>query len=294
MASSPSTLSPLPPTSPNHPPRCSPSPEERTAARLLTIDRPEVFLVGYMTADSSGLRKFLKTIGAGAFESDARSGNELLAENGGRLCYLSFASPRPGGVKEYFNRIRGEGHGSVLEHGVFSFVLCGVSRSLTHELVRHRAGASYSQLSQRFVDESQGEYVIPRIIAADPELSAVWHDAVRHAHAAYVALADRLTAKLALSNPTDTATARRKKCRQAARSVLPNATETKIQITMNARALRHFIEKRAAVDADPEIRDVAFAMYLEAAAHSPNLFADYEVHGLPDGSNYVLTTTPKV
>ena len=82
----------------------------------------------------------------------------------GRVCYMSFAKPRPGGNHAYLNHILEVGHGSVLEHAVWCLVITGVSRSLTHELVRHRAGFSYSQLSQRYVDESVAEYVEPDAI----------------------------------------------------------------------------------------------------------------------------------
>src|ERR687886_481158 len=83
------------------------------------------------------------------------------------------------------------GHGSVLEHAVWNLIFTGVSRSLTHELVRHRH-MGYSQLSQRYVDESVAEYVEPDCIAADPELHRLWLDAVAHSHQAYIRLTERL------------------------------------------------------------------------------------------------------
>src|SRR5262249_36540115 len=132
-------------------------------------------------------------------------------------------------------------HGSVLEHAVWNFVFTGVSRSCTHELVRHRAGWAYSQLSQRYVDESVAEHVEPDVIAADPAMHQVWLDAVTHAHQAYVKLVDMLAERY---KEEPDRTQRRKLARQAARSVLPNATETKIFVSANARALRHFIEMR--------------------------------------------------
>src|SRR4029077_19466275 len=122
---------------------------------------------------------------------------EHLSEIAGRLCYMSFARPRPGGNKAYIDHIKEVGHGSVLEHAVWNFVFTGVSRSLTHELVRHRAGMGYSQLSQRYVDESVAEYVEPAVIAGDPELHAIWHEAVAQSHGAYVRLAEKLAEKLA-------------------------------------------------------------------------------------------------
>src|SRR5205085_4420758 len=118
--------------------------------------------------------------------------SEVLCETAGRICYLSFAKPRPGGNAAYLHNIKESGHGSVLEHAVWNLLVTGISRSLTHELIRHRAGFGYSQLSQRYVDESVAEYVEPDLIAADPETHAVFLDAIGHAHAAYMRLAEQL------------------------------------------------------------------------------------------------------
>src|SRR5204863_7625132 len=97
-----------------------------------------------------------------------------------------------GGNQAYLDHILEVGHGSVLEHAVWNFVFTGVSRSLTHELIRHRAGWGYSQLSQRYVDESVAEYVEPDVIAAHPELHRPWLDAVAHSHQAYMMLVEKL------------------------------------------------------------------------------------------------------
>src|SRR5438045_1886755 len=112
-------------------------------------------------------------------------------------CYMSFAKPRPGGNKAYLGHIKEVAHGSVLEHAVWNILITGVSRSLTHELVRHRAGWAYSQLSQRYVDESVAEYVEPGVIAGDPELHDLWLRSVAASHQAYVELSNRLAAKVA-------------------------------------------------------------------------------------------------
>jgi thymidylate synthase (FAD) len=160
----------------------------------------------------------------------------------------------------------------------------------------------YSQLSQRYVDESVAEYVEPDVIAADPELHAVWLEAVRHSHAAYVKLAERLNAKLAdpaaaaaaMLPPGADRTTRRKAARQAARSVLPNATETKIFVTANARALRHFLEQRGSSFAEPEIRKLACKLLDVLQKESPNLFSDYQKVPLPDGTFELTTPFKKV
>src|ERR1700712_567319 len=99
---------------------------------------------------------------------------EKLAEFAGRLCYMSQRNPAKRATRDYLENIKKQGHGSVLEHANYSLLLEGVSRSLTHELVRHRAGFSFSQLSQRYVDESQAAFVVPPAMLADEALVAAW------------------------------------------------------------------------------------------------------------------------
>lgn len=251
---------------------------------------PAVYLVGRQTIDSAELDRFLADHGV-SWQSDTEVAGEYLAETAGRVCYMSFSKPRPGGNSAYLDHIKEVGHGSVLEHAVWCFLITGVSRSLTHELVRHRAGWGFSQLSQRYVDESIAEYVEPDCIAEDPELHALWLEAVGHTHAAYVKLVEGLTKKFA-DEPDKTL--RRKMARQAARSVLPNATETKIFVTGNARALRHFIEMRASRHAETEIRKLAVAVLRILQTESPNLFGDYQLVDVGDGTQEATTPYRKV
>jgi len=269
--------------------------------QMTIVRSPQVYLIGRQMMNDGELDRFLVDHGV-TWESDSEVAAEVIAETAGRVCYMSFAKPRPGGNAAYLGHIKDVGHGSVFEHAVWSFIITGVSRSLTHELVRHRAGWAYSQLSQRYVDESVAEYVEPDIIAQDPELHAIWLDAIQHVHNSYVMLAEKLNAKLAdpaaataaLLPPDADRTLRRKTARQAARSVLPNATETKITVTANARALRHFLEQRGSVHAEPEIRKLANAMLDILVEDAPNLFGDYVKHPLPDGTFDLKTATPKV
>lgn len=255
------------------------------------IRDPKVYLVGRQAIDESALAQFLADEGVSRWSTDTEEAGEALVEVAGRLCYKSYARPRPGGNAAYIGHILEVGHGSVLEHAVFNFIITGVSRSFTHELVRHRAGFGYSQLSQRFVDESQCAFVEPDAIAEDTELHRVWLDAIESCQAAYKVLADGLTARFAA---IEDKTLRRKKAREAARSVLPNATETQIFVTGNARALRHFIEMRGDAAADAEIRKVAIAMLQALQAESPNLFGDYTVVDLPEGGQAADTPHRKV
>ena len=124
----------------------------------------------------------------------------------------------------------------------------------------------------------------PDIIASDSEMHTVWLDSIRHAHEAYARLAEGLIQKIEREYPELKGRDKRKKAREAARSVLPNATETKIFMSANARALRHFVEYRGAPDAEPEIRKVAIALLEIMRKEAPNLFGDYETKSLYDGS----------
>lgn len=255
------------------------------------IRRPSVYLVGRQVVNDSAIEQFLVDHGVAAWSTDTGVAGEKLAEIAGRVCYMSFAKPRPGGNAKYLDHIKEVGHGSVLEHAVFNLLITGVSRSFTHELVRHRAGFGFSQLSQRYVDESVAEFVEPDCIADDPELHEIFRASVEQAQAAYIRLTDGLARKFA--DVTD-ATLRRKMARQAARSVLPNATETKIFVTANARALRHFIELRCNEHAETEIRIVAGMVLEVLQKEAPNLFGDYTLEDLPDGTKAARTKWRKV
>jgi thymidylate synthase (FAD) len=257
---------------------------------IRVLREPVVYLVGRQIVDDATLDAFLRDHGV-SWETDTEQAGEHLTEVAGRLCYMSFAKPRPGGNQAYLSHILEVGHGSVLEHAVWNFVFAGISRSLTHELIRHRAGFGYSQLSQRYVDESVAEYVEPDEIAADAELHSLWLDAVAHSHQAYMALAAKLQERL--SGEPDK-TLRRKLARQAARSVLPNATETKIFVTANARALRHFIELRGNRAAEVEIRKLAIKVLQLMQKEAPHIFGDYQLVPLPDGTFEAVTEHRKV
>jgi len=258
---------------------------------LKIVRDPQVYLVGRQSVDAAEIERFLADHDVSQWTTDTEVTGEKLCEMAGRLCYMSFARPRPGGNKAYLDHILEVGHGSVLEHAVFNLLITGVSRSFTHELIRHRAGFGYSQLSQRYVDESTADFVEPDCIAEDPALHEVWMAAIRHAHEAYCQLVDGLADRHAgIADKT----LRRKIARQAARSVLPNATETKIFITANARALRHFIELRCSEHAEVEIRKVSGQVLRVLQKEAPHLFGDYELVDLPDGTQAARTEHRKV
>lgn len=215
------------------------------------------------------------------WDTDAEGG-QALAEFAGRACYQSWSKPNPATATnaDYLRHILEVGHLSVLEHGSATFYFTGVSRSFTHELIRHRH-FSYSQLSQRYVPERDAAMVEPGVIAANPELHKKFVEASEAAVRAYNELLEGLEATFA---DVPNATLRRKQARQAARAVLPNATETRIVVTGNYRAWRHFIAMRATEHADVEIRELAVATLRELQKLAPSVFNDFSISALPDGS----------
>jgi thymidylate synthase (FAD) len=208
--------------------------------------------------------------------SDAEGGPALV-EFAGRACYQSWSKPNPRTATNdgYIKHIIDVGH-----------FITGISRSCTHELIRHRH-FSYSQLSQRYVPENDSQVVMPPGLEDDPELQRILTAAADASRAAYVELLTRLEAKFA-DQPN--AILRRKQARQAARAVLPNATETRIVVTGNYRAWRHFIAMRASEHADVEIRRLAVECLRQLIQAAPAAFDDFEVTTLADGTE--VATSP--
>ncbi|MBA3578985.1 MAG: FAD-dependent thymidylate synthase [Gemmatimonadaceae bacterium] len=207
------------------------------------------------------------------------SDGEKLAEFAGRLCYMSQRNPASRQTREYLENIKRQGHGSVLEHANYSVLAEGISRSLTHELVRHRAGWGYSQLSQRYVDESEAQFVIPPAIIDDPALEKAWKSQMETAQKVYVELVDQLMERYSwVADKVH----RRKMAREAARGVLPNSTETKIVMTGNARAWRTMLELRSSEGAEMEIRRFAVTALRLMHDEAPGFFSDFEIYTADD------------
>jgi thymidylate synthase (FAD) len=204
---------------------------------------------------------------------------ERLVEYAGRLCFMSQENPAGRSTSEFVENLKKQAHGSVMEHANFSFLIEGVSRSLTHELVRHRAGFAYSQLSQRHVDESDARFVMPPGVSGDAVLEQAWIAQVEMALASYVSLVDELMRRHAWVGDK---LQRRKLAREGARSVLPNSTETCIVMTGNARAWRAMLELRGAEDADPEMRRLAVLLLRTLQREAVSFFSDFTIYTASD------------
>ncbi len=180
-------------------------------------------------------------------------------------------------VASFVNMLASMGHESPIEHVSFTFGIEGVSRSCTHQLVRHRL-ASYSQKSQRYVSEGGFDYIVPPEIEALPQAAALYKKAMAEDQEYYDKIAAMLKEKhkaALIAEGKDEKSAERaaeKMAIEDARFILPNACETKIVVTMNARSLLNFFRHRCCNRAQWEIREVADQMLKEVSAVAPNLF----------------------
>ncbi len=267
-------------------------PTPATKRSDIYVTKPKVYVIGRQTVVEEELNRFLDDEGL-TFTTDARAAAEILTEVAGRTCYMSFGKGRKTN-QEYLDNILTSKHGSVLEHAVWCLLITGVSRALTHEFVRHRAGFGYSQLSQRYVDESDARYVVPPLYQENEELRRKWQQTIECIRKAYLGLAEATTQYVQQKHPDMAPRDRRKWARQAARSILPNACETKIFVTGNSRAWRNFLELRGAAHADTEIRLLAVEIFRVLKKESPSIFHDLELADEPDGMPSVRVLHSKV
>jgi thymidylate synthase (FAD) len=218
---------------------------------------------------------------------------ECLIEFAGRVCYMSFGTKQsPKSNAEYIRNLIANGHESVLEHAGWTFVLGGISRAFTHQLVRHRVGFSFSQLSQQYHDESEAKFVRPTGIERLPKTEAAWERVTQQAKDAY----KEILADLTNSVPDPSTASQREKSRlirSIARSVLPNGIETAIVVTANARALRYFIKVRGTIVGDIEMRLAASAILQKIRPEAPSVFSEFEIVVHADGLPIVAINSTK-
>lgn len=210
---------------------------------------------------------------------------EMLIEFAGRSCYRSWANPSGKSTAAYIEHIKSVGHLSVCEHASATLRFAGVSRSWSHEAVRHRH-LSVSQESQRYVDSSEVNFLIPPAIRG----TAAENDfryACQVAHSMYSSLLCKLDGRY---EGKPLATAEKKQAREAARSVLPNATETRLVLTGNLTAWRWFCLRRASQEADAEMCEVACRVVEVLKGVAPSVFSDFERRvSEKDGREYYQT-----
>jgi len=184
---------------------------------------------------------------------------EKLIETAGRMSHLSFNKQAKDTQKEFIRMLLKKGHYSVLEHAYATFRISGVSRAFTHQLVRHRI-CSFTQQSQRYVNESDFNYVEPDSIKGNPKTHSLFTEFMERAKRSYLELQ-----KLGIKN-------------EDARFVLPNAAESQIVVTANLREWRHIVELRGSPDAQWEIRKVAIEILKILKNHAPTVFENFEIN----------------
>jgi thymidylate synthase (FAD) len=276
-----------------------------TKTGLVYLREPGVAVVSVPNVNLTGMQGFLDgfppELGFSDYLKDPTPllPSESLCKTAGQLCYLSFGPNRTVNelANQYFQNVKESGHGSVLEHANVSVLMWGISRSMTHELVRHRAGFGFSQVSQRYVGGRTLRFVERPEYADDEFLHGLFEDRIERTQREYEGITDYLLQKqkdgseiLSAERKTDL----RKKVRQAARSILPNETEAPILVTGNLRAWRHFLNMRGSEHAEVEIRRVAFETYRCLYQVAPVLFGDFEVTQFSDGTHGLKTPFPKV
>jgi thymidylate synthase (FAD) len=242
---------------------------------------PKVFLIARPSVDLDGMRRYLAEVGGGAWlerrlnEADGTpQAGELLVEFAGRACYRSWApglNPNVTKVRtdqrEYFANILGSAHGSVLEHANWSFALREVSRTFTHELIRHRAGSAFSQESLRYVRLTDIGFRVPP--ALEP---------MREQVLSIVEQLEELQVSAASALGMDEEGVPfhvKKEVTSALRRLAPMGLSTDIVWTANARTLRHVIEMRTAEGAEEELRLVFDLVAQAMQAEAPGLFQDF-------------------
>jgi thymidylate synthase (FAD) len=276
------------------------SPVNRTPAGTAYLRSPGVVMLARPRTNVAGLAGFLEgfdpELGFVGYLDDPISlpDSSQLCKTAGQVCYASFGPRRTTNenAAAYFERLTSAGHGSVLEHASFSFLLYGISRSVTHELVRHRAGVGVSQISQRYVSGNVLRFVERPEYQEDEELHRLFEERADRAAAEYNQMAERLLERQeggARGLSADYKTDARKKVQQTARSLLPNETEAPMVFTGNVRSFRHIVEMRADAHAESEIRNLAVRIFLCLFRADPILFGDYTIGELPDGT-YTVTT----
>jgi thymidylate synthase (FAD) len=226
------------------------------------------------TVMTNGMDAFLRDRALEWSRVGSASDAERVVEAAGRVCYMSFGERQYRTTTEqYVDNLIKQGHDSVFEHATFSILVDRVSRALTHQLVRHRVGFGYSQLSQQYHEESAPEFVEPDGLDRDPELRRRWLELMQQSTRLY----QELLAGAAVSTGSSALSPKesRRRQRSSARLVLPAATMTTLVVTGNARAWRHVLRIRGSILGDTEMRQYCVAVYRLLSESAPHLFNDF-------------------
>lgn len=241
---------------------------------------PEVCLIGESTIIPEGFQRMLEVLGVPHWKSDGESDTEIIMEAAGKMCYMSFDTSlnknlTKTGTRDNFSYLQ-EGiiatkHGSVLEHCVVNIAFLNVSRVLTHELVRHRAGAAYSQTSGRYVRTDELSFFLPTVFKENIELAELYDQAIAQQEdfIKKMEVASRIEGMKAKED-----FAKKKQLTSAFRRIIGNGVANNIIGSYNHRALRHLIDMRTSRHAEEEIRLVFNQVAEQLADRYPAIYAD--------------------
>lgn len=266
---------------------------------------PSVFHLATTTMVADGLQNYLEHVGAGDWTTDAADDHSYLVEVAGRSCYRSFGAGlnknvtrvREGNANYVGNGILAAKHGSVLEHAYDTFALCDVSRILTHELVRHRAGVAVSQESGRYVRVDSIKYYYPESLKKDflaqiaDEIGREPRDLFEDVEEVFDGMFDTLERAVSILENDILRLSKiknfdaKKKLQSAIRRLAPNGMATSIIVTANHRAWRHITSMRTASAAEEEIRLVQYLLFERLRDLHPAIYQDavveYDEAALP-------------
>lgn len=237
---------------------------------------PKAFLIAETVVHEPVMMESLRHLGVEEWSTDAPDSASLLTEFAGKSCYMSFDKALNqnltvvGGRNnhDYIQQgIVAQNHGSVLEHSTVTFFLTNVSRVVTHELVRHRAGTAFSQTSGRYVRSSEVDLYLPDDIVNFPEASRVFRKAIRQ-------MEENVAELNKITNIDTLSFALKKRLTSAFRRITGNGVSNHLVMTGNHRAWRHILEMRTSVHAEEEIRVIMADVSRQLRARFPNIYGD--------------------
>ena len=247
------------------------------------IVNPRAFLIAETKVDYAAMDHALLSLGVDGWASDGGTDADVLTEFAGKSCYMSFDKNLNLNLTKVGGRpnsayiqdgIIGNKHGSVLEHSTVTFFLTNVSRVVTHELVRHRAGTAFSQTSGRYVRNQEVDMYLPNELAGCPEAIAVYQRAVRQ-------MEENLAELVEVTGIEDmTNFALKKRLTSAFRRIIGNGQANHLVMTANHRAWRHIIEMRTSVHAEEEIRVIMSDVAQQLKDKFPTIYGDMDRNGV--------------
>lgn len=256
---------------------------------------PKIFIVAETRVNEDAIEDLMEHLGVKSWEVPDVADAEILTELAGKACYMSFDTNQNKNLtrvngrenKQYIQEgIIKQKHGSVLEHSTVSIFITDVSRVVTHELIRHRAGTAFSQLSGRFV-RADLKFYVPEAFRRNEAALAAFEGAIRSAEEAVAELES-------IMGIDKVSFAEKKLLTSSIRRIIGNGQSNSILITANHRSIRHMIEMRTAEGAEEEIRLLFVQIAKEMAKRYPAIYADMKFEESDTGIPVVIFEHSKV